>query len=185
MAKKKKAASNPTTLRFADKKPEVLAVQRPAQKPETTPVEVTEATDDPVSSSPQQEKPNIDVASEGNEPQSESEEVAITDREQSSENQAEEQPADDYKPKKKPKYQPLPQLESATNVKGEVFKPGDRISVSAPWGGRSLAEIELFYQADSGEVWAQYKPVESIPEKWTWLGGVIRAELLLISNPTS
>jgi len=185
MAKKKKAVSNPTTLRFADKKPEVLAVQRPAPKSETTPVEVTKATDDPVSSLPQQENSNINVVTEGNEPQSESVEADLTDHEQSSENQAEEQPADDYKPKKKPKYQPLPQLESATNAKGEVFKPGNRISVSAPWGGRSLAEIELFYQADSGEVWAQYKPVESIPEKWTWFGGVIRAELLLICNLTS
>ena len=182
---KKKAVSNQATLRFADKKPEVLAVQRPAQESETTPVEVIETTDDPVSSSPQQENPNIDVASETNAPQSESVEADLTDHEQSSENQAEEQPADDYKPKKKPKYQPLPQLESATNAKGEVFKPGNRISVSAPWGGRSLAEIELFYQADSGEVWAQYKPVESIPEKWTWLGGVIRAELLSTSNEAS
>jgi hypothetical protein len=79
----------------------------------------------------------------------------------------------------KPRPQGLPQLESCTNVAGEAFKPGDRLEVLAPWGGKTIAEIELIYQADSGDIWAKYKPVESVPEEWgEWESGVCLSQLL-------
>ena len=83
----------------------------------------------------------------------------------------------------KPKPQVIPQLESCTNVAGEVFKPGDRISVLAPWGGKTIAEIELIYKAESGNVWAKYKRAEPGPNEWVeWENGVCRCQLLKGGN---
>ncbi len=73
------------------------------------------------------------------------------------------------KPKK------LPQLDSATNKVSQVFVTGDKIMVSAPWGGTAAAEIVMFYQADG--VWAKYKPLE-VREGWTWESGCLRASRL-------
>lgn len=73
------------------------------------------------------------------------------------------------KPKK------LPQLDSTSNEAGEVFVPGDKIMVSAPWGGTAAAEIVMFYRADG--VWAKYKPLE-VREGWPWESGCLRASRL-------
>jgi hypothetical protein len=80
------------------------------------------------------------------------------------------------KPKQK-EVKPQEVLESVTNDAGEVFNPGDKISVKAPWGGIAIAEITGFYQDDSGNAWAHYSPSEP-RDGWQWEGGCIRAALL-------
>ncbi|HBL12065.1 MAG TPA: hypothetical protein DD379_11770 [Cyanobacteria bacterium UBA11162] len=77
----------------------------------------------------------------------------------------------------RPRPQPIQTVPEATNQEGEVFKPGDKISVKAPWGGQAIAEIASFYVDNHGGVWAQYNPLSCIP-KWTWNGGCTRANLL-------
>lgn len=74
---------------------------------------------------------------------------------------------------------PVKTLSSTTNDAGEVFQPGDKILAKAPWGKKALAEITSLFEDDSGTAWAQYMPVEAIPENWSWLGGCARANLLV------
>lgn len=74
---------------------------------------------------------------------------------------------------------PLKTLQSATNGAGEVFNLGDKILPKAPWGTRALAEITAIYEDNQGDAWVQYLPVEEVPDGWSWLGGVTRAELLI------
>jgi len=74
-------------------------------------------------------------------------------------------------------------LESTTNASDEVFKPGDKIRVKAPWGDSAIAEIVTLYQDSSGSNWAYYIPFEpSLPPNWSWLGGCTRASLLVKSK---
>ena len=84
----------------------------------------------------------------------------------------------DKKPYRK-EIKPVKTLESATNTEEEVFQPGDKILVKAPWGGNALAEITVIYQDESGNAWAHYLPLESVPSDWSWLGGCSRSSLLM------
>jgi len=79
----------------------------------------------------------------------------------------------------KPRYKPLPVLESATNESGEVFTQGDKIQVKAPWGARAIAKITGIYQDNEGNAWAQYTSSEPLPPNWKWEGGVTRASRLV------
>lgn len=79
----------------------------------------------------------------------------------------------------KPRFKPLPVLESATNESGEVFTQGDKIQVKAPWGSRAIAKITGIYQDNQGNAWAQYTSSEPLPPNWTWEGGVTRASRLV------
>jgi len=75
-------------------------------------------------------------------------------------------------------------LESTTNTSDEIFRPGDKIRVKAPWGDSAIAEIVTLYQDSSGSNWAYYIPFEpSLPPNWSWLGGCTRASLLVKSKP--
>jgi hypothetical protein len=84
----------------------------------------------------------------------------------------------DKKPQRA-EVKPLKTLQSATNATGEVFQPGDKIQLLAPWGNKAIAEITIIYQSDSGKVWVHYLPSEPVPPNWTWLGGCTLAELLV------
>jgi hypothetical protein len=84
----------------------------------------------------------------------------------------------DKKPQRK-EIKPLKTLESVTNATGEVFQLGDKITVKAPWGGIAIAEITIIYQDESGNAWANYLPLESVPPDWSWLGGCTRTSLLV------
>ena len=84
----------------------------------------------------------------------------------------------DKKPQRA-EVKPLKTLQSATNATGEVFQPGDKIQLTAPWGNKAIAEITIIYQSDSGKVWAHYLPSEPVPPNWSWLGGCALAELLV------
>lgn len=77
----------------------------------------------------------------------------------------------------RPKPKKLQLLNSATNIDGEIFHSGDKITVSSPWGDRAIAEIVNFYADDSGCAWASYKPLVAKPG-WTWDGGCMRASRL-------
>ncbi|HEY9667799.1 MAG TPA: hypothetical protein V6C91_13395 [Coleofasciculaceae cyanobacterium] len=84
------------------------------------------------------------------------------------------------RPERPQRPEPKPQqvIESTTNEAGEVFKPGDKILVTPPWGGKALAEITSFYLDNSGQAWAHYSPNET-RDKWAWESGCIRAALLV------
>lgn len=73
---------------------------------------------------------------------------------------------------------PLIVLESATNQAQDVFKAGDKIQVTSPWGGKAKAEITGFYQDDAGQAWAKYTPNE-FRDGWDWVGGCVLAALLM------
>jgi hypothetical protein len=214
MAKKKKTQSTTTSFRFADKKPEILALQRPsdiAQVEQVEPVEQEPASALPESENPSAEQvetvPDNEVAKEApSKPVTEddapdgrrrdaesvrSQPQPITysrplpkDASSSSSSRTSEDPQeserDVYRPTRgRPKPQVIPQLESATNAAGELFKSGDKIEILAPWGGTTTAEIELIYQSAAGDVWAKYKPSEAVPDAWEeWESGVCLARLL-------
>lgn len=73
-------------------------------------------------------------------------------------------------------------LESTTNASNEIFRPGDKIWVKAPWGDIAIAEIVTLYQDLAGKNWAYYVPFEPIlPPDWGWLGGCTQASLLVKS----
>jgi hypothetical protein len=72
---------------------------------------------------------------------------------------------------------PLKILPSVTNEAGEVFNPGDKILIKAPWGVQVTAEIVDFYQDEGGNAWARYTSSESYPG-WSWEGGCTRTSLL-------
>ena len=85
-----------------------------------------------------------------------------------------------YEPKKPQRsFKPSKTLPSTTNGAGEVFKLGDKILPKSPWGTRALAEITAIYEDNQGDAWVQYIPIEEVPDGWSWLGGITRAELLL------
>lgn len=88
------------------------------------------------------------------------------------------QPPQLAKPARPAKPKPLQELDSFTNTAGVEFKTGDRILVSAPWGGYAAAEIVTLYQDDSGDAWAKYVPKESKAD-WSWLSGCVRALRLI------
>lgn len=76
----------------------------------------------------------------------------------------------------------LKMLESTTNASNEIFRPGDKIRVKAPWGDIAIAEIVTLYQDLAGNNWAYYVPFEPLlPPDWGWLGGCIQASLLVKS----
>lgn len=214
MAKKKKTQSTTTNFRFADKKPEILALQRPsetAKVEQVEPVEQEQASALPESENPSAEQVDTvpdnevakeapskpvteDNASEGRHREVESvrsQPQPITysrplpkDISSSSSSHTSEEPPESerevYRPSRgRPKPQVIPQLESTTNAAGDAFKCGDKIEILAPWGGTTIAEIELIYQSASGDVWAKYKPSEAVPDTWEeWESGVCLARLL-------
>lgn len=90
-------------------------------------------------------------------------------------------PARPTKPiKHKPKV--LVELPQAENSLGEVFTVGDKIQVRAPWGMWATAEIKTFYQSSPDTVMAHFLPQQERPD-WTWMGGLIRSDLLKRANP--
>lgn len=211
MAKKKKTQSTTTSFRFADKKPEILALQRPSETAKVEQVEQEPASAPPESENPSAEQvdtvPDNEVAkeapskpvSEDNAPEGrhrEAESVKSqpqpttssrplpkdTSSSSSSHTSEESQESERevYRPTRgRPKPQVIPQLESATNAAGELFKSGDKIEILAPWGGTTVAEIEMIYQSAAGDVWAKYKPSEAVPDAWQeWESGVCLARLL-------
>ena len=58
MAKKKKTQSTTTSFRFADKKPEILALQRPSEIAQVEQVEPVEQ--EPASALPESENPSVE-----------------------------------------------------------------------------------------------------------------------------
>lgn len=78
----------------------------------------------------------------------------------------------------KPKIPPLVTLPSTTNAAGEVFRVGDQIMVSAPWGERESAEIVMIYEG-SECTWVEYNPVEPVKEGWQWERGIVTAVRLV------
>lgn len=69
-------------------------------------------------------------------------------------------------------------VESAVNVAGERFVMGDKIAVTAPWGGKVTAKITSIYHGTDG-TWVKYTPlVSEYPAGWSWSNGVSRAEQL-------
>lgn len=65
-----------------------------------------------------------------------------------------------------------------SNGKGKTPSNGTIIVVSAPWGGEALATIEETYSSPEGQQWVSYKPLEPLPEGWTWSKGVMLLELV-------
>lgn len=210
MPKKKKTQSTTTSFRFADKKPEILALQRPSETPKVEPVEQEPASASPEPENPSSEQvdtvPDNAVAkeapskpvSEDNAPEERRRETeSVRSQPQptvsirplpkdtsSSSSHTSEEPQESEREvsrptRGRPRPQVIPQLESATNAAGELFKSGDKIEIIAPWGGKTVAEIELIYQSAAGDVWAKYKPSEAVPDAWEeWESGVCLARLL-------
>lgn len=71
----------------------------------------------------------------------------------------------------------IERIPEATNAKGELFKPGDKILVLSPWCQEVEGEITGFYKGAKGSIFAEFVPQESLPQ-WSWEKGCIRAELL-------
>lgn len=68
--------------------------------------------------------------------------------------------------------------DSAINAMGERFVTGDKIVVTAPWGGKAIATITSIYHGTGG-TWVKYTPlVSEYPVGWNWSNGVRRAEQL-------
>ncbi|HEY9638505.1 MAG TPA: hypothetical protein V6D14_34290 [Coleofasciculaceae cyanobacterium] len=157
--------------------------QSVAREPLETPLEPPKApTQDIPPVSAQEEPPNspapVIISAQ---PEEEPEQIPIPVEETPAPPQ-EEAPTNrryfDKKPYRK-EIKPVKTLESATNTEEEVFQPGDKILVKAPWGGNALAEITVIYQDESGNAWAHYLPLESVPSDWSWLGGCSRSSLLM------
>ncbi|TVU53520.1 MAG: hypothetical protein EA414_11620 [Arthrospira sp. PLM2.Bin9] len=93
-------------------------------------------------------------------------------------------PSRTVKPSKPIKHKPkvAVELPQAENDQGEVFVTGDHILVRAPWGLWARAEIKTFYQSGRDTVMAHFIPKEERPN-WTWMGGLIRSDLLKRANP--
>ncbi|AMW30037.1 MULTISPECIES: hypothetical protein [Arthrospira] len=95
-------------------------------------------------------------------------------------------PSRTVKPSKPIKHKPkvAVKLPQAENSEGEVFVVGDHILVRAPWGLWARAEIKTFYQSSPDTVMAHFIPKEE-RTNWTWMGGLIRSDLLKRANPDS
>lgn len=78
----------------------------------------------------------------------------------------------------RPEPKPLVEIPEASNASGEIFNPGDKISVIAPWGEKATAEIQSFYHDEADCSWARYVPSQSRPD-WNWDRGCIRAAKLV------
>ena len=72
-----------------------------------------------------------------------------------------------------------------SNGKGKTPPNGTIIVVSAPWGGEALATIEETYSSPEGQQWVFYKPLEPLPEGWTWSKGVMLLELVKTQSSTA
>lgn len=82
------------------------------------------------------------------------------------------------KPKKKEAL--VERIPEAVNANGELFKPGDKIRVLAPWCLEVEGEITGFYKGGQGSIFAEFVPQESLPD-WNWEKGCIRAEFLQLA----
>jgi hypothetical protein len=71
-------------------------------------------------------------------------------------------------------------IPEATNANGELFKPGDKIRVLAPWCMEVEGEITGFYKGGKGSIFAEFVP-QKTGHEWNWEKGCIRAELLKLA----
>lgn len=78
----------------------------------------------------------------------------------------------------RPEPKPLVDISEVSNASGEIFNPGDKISVIAPWGEKVTAEIQSLYHDEADCSWARYVPSQSRPD-WNWDRGCIRAARLV------